>query len=162
VSAVKALKRHGLLDVLGDPVALPEEKFRWWQDKEGVKAEGEGDLERLSEHFAPLIDHFRRHPADWIAVHPWKAEMDRFGGLCKRFGYSFRKVVELLVRAVGRLDNEPSPVARVVRELPKLVRRAEERTQTNRRPHCAAWSCRAGRWLRPNDLVQAERARKAG
>jgi len=164
ISAVKALKQHGLLDEHGDPVSLPEEKFKWWKDKSSVQANREGDLEHLSQRFAPLIEHFQRHQAEWIALHPWKADLDKFGRLCKQFGYSFSKVVDLLVKAARRLDNLPSPVARVFRELPKLVQQAEERTQTNRRLNGYKGRSSFGMFsCKLNDLVQAERARrKAG
>jgi len=161
ISAVKALKQHRLLDVLGDPVPLPEEKFQWWKDKESVRAESEGNLEHLSEYFAPLIEHFQHHAADWIALHPWKAELDKFGKHCKGCGYSFRKVVELLVKTVKRLGNEPSLVARVFRELPKLVQKAEDQTQTNRRLNGYKGRSSFGMLgCKLNDLVQTEKVRR--
>jgi predicted transcriptional regulator len=164
ITAVKALQQHGLLDVLGDPAAIPEQKFRWWEDKESVKVQRDGDLEHLSKHFAPLIEHFQRHQADWIAVYPWSAELDRFGGLCKQFGYSFSKVVQLLVDAANRLDKYAPPLARVFRELPTLVQKAEERTQTNRRLNGYKGRSSFGMFsCKLTDLVQAEKARrKAG
>jgi hypothetical protein len=161
ISAVRALKQHGSLDAVGDPVTVPEGKLNWWRDKPGVHNQSGGDLDYLSEHFAPMIAHFKRQRADWIALHSWKAELDRFGSLCKRFGYSFRKVVGLLLKAGKGLSWETASVARVFRELPRLVQKAGQRTQANRRRNVYQDRSSFGMLVcKLNDLVRAEKARR--
>lgn len=149
-----------MVDVLGDPILpVPEEKLHWWLDKVKIQSDHDGDLEKLSDSFQYLIDHFRNHREDWIAVHSWKMELNKFGGLCKQYGYSFKRVVSLLENTIQRLERRDTPIARVFRELPKLVSKAEEQTRRNRRLRIYKGTSSFGLFqCKLNDLVKAEKA----
>jgi predicted transcriptional regulator len=132
INASRKLKERGLLDESGRPVPLPEEKLGWWEDNVRARNDPDGDLEELALHFDDLIQKFEASPHDWIAVHWWKIELNKFGMLCKQAGYKFSKVEAVLREVMERLRTVV-PVARVFVELPKLAQRAEERTRANQR-----------------------------
>ena len=158
INAVKVLKQHGLLDDLGQPVPVPTEKLLWWLDKAKKAVDLCGDLENLADNLIPLITHFSQHKTEWIAVHPWKAEFTRFGRLCKEAGYSYRKVIDLIEKTVDRLDRKSYYFARVFKELPKLVQKAEDQTKKNRCQNNFRGTSSYGLFVcKLNDLVKHER-----
>jgi hypothetical protein len=156
-NAVRSLKQHGLLDALGDPVPLSEDKLAWWEDKLRARKDADGDLERLTDAFQWLISFFDKYHVEWIKFHPWKSEMSKFGGLCKKYGYSYKSVVTLLNKTIDRLDKLAVPIARVFLRLPRLVEKAEETTKRNRSIGEYAGSTSFGLLkCKVDDLVKAE------
>ena len=160
VRAVKVLTKHGLLDALGDPVALNDPQLGWWLDKSRVAPRAKEQFADFASMFAPLIQVFEHHQADWIAVHPWKNELNTFGTLCGKYGYKCDQVVKLLeTTAMHDLHGKAMSIARVFRELPKLVRKAEENTEKNRRNGSYKGSSFGTFKKKLQDLVRAEKQR---
>lgn len=163
ISAVRALKQHGLLDVLGDPVELSDQQLTWWQDKARSRKDADGDLEKLSQHFSGYIKQFRtKLPSDnWVTLYWWESEFDKFGRMCKNAGYRFKQVEAVLMDVIDRLG-KLVPVAKVFAQLPKLVEKAEEKTKVNQKGGAFMGTSSFGLFkCKVDDMVKALAKRKS-
>jgi hypothetical protein len=159
---MKALKSQGLLDSLGDPVALSDAQLAWWLDKESRNKAIQGGYDNFISRFASLITAFEQCPTEWVQLHFWKSDITKFGNLCEQYGYSCKQVVALLEKATfDDLCGNTVPVARLFRELTKLIKKAEEATERNRRTGSYRGSSFGSFKRKVEDFVRVEKAKNA-
>jgi hypothetical protein len=125
-----ALQRLEQVGVLKDGQLIPPapEMLAWWEDRPRretvarVQCRQEPSWDNYSESLQQVVDALDAHTCE-----DWQGIINRIGRTFQQAGYPFEEVSNLLVDAFNELRKKDK-VARLVRNVAALVKKAEDRT----------------------------------